>query len=115
MAEGNDEEDFFVLELTVPPFENEFEEEKLREDCEDAFLEFRTTEVGTCEWAKLKNIVLAYRNYLQEKAEYLEHVKNDRKSCMEPYKRWLEVMERLNAIEKEAIEKKQSTSTSTEH
>ncbi|VDO04968.1 unnamed protein product [Rodentolepis nana] len=108
MAEGN-EDDVYMLEVAVPPFENEFEEEQLEVDCVDAFSKLPTTEVNSFRWTSLKKKVLEYKDYLEAKADHLNTVKHDDESSQEYYKRCLLVLKRLNTIEREAIEKRQST------
>ncbi|VDO04969.1 unnamed protein product [Rodentolepis nana] len=108
MAKGN-EDDLFMLDVAVPPYENEFEEEQLREDCNEALSKLPTTEVGSFRWNSLKKKVVDYKEYLQAKSKYLEKVEKDRDLSMELYAKSVGLMEQLAAIEQEATEKRQST------
>ncbi|VDL19909.1 unnamed protein product [Hymenolepis diminuta] len=109
MAKDEEEKDVYLLELTIPPFENEFEEEQLRVDCEEALSKMPTHRVDSFEWRCLKTKVVRYKQYLQEKAEYIEKVKKDLKLSKEIYKKCLHLVEQLAETEKEAKKNKHTT------
>ncbi|KAM3181900.1 hypothetical protein ACTXT7_013453 [Hymenolepis weldensis] len=115
MAEDEEEKDVYLLELTIPPFENEFEEEQLRIDCEEALSKMPTHGVDSFEWRHHKAKVFRYKQYLQEKAEYLEKVKKDLRLSKEIYKKCLQLMEQLAETEKEANKNRRTTVSRSRH
>ncbi|VDL19910.1 unnamed protein product [Hymenolepis diminuta] len=109
MAKDEEEKDVYLLELTIPPFENEFEEEQLRVDCEEALSKMPTHRVDSFEWRCLKKKVLIYKQYLRDKAEYLEDVIKDFSSSLEFHIKYLEVIDQLGKIEEGARTQRRTT------